>query len=106
MPPQRFRYENVEFDTERRRATRDGVTVPLTPTEWKLLTRLCQDAGRLVLNEELLESVWGGTHKGDVAYLRVWISRLRRKLEPTPGETSLIKTMQAAGYRLDASPVE
>lgn len=106
MPPQRFRVENVEIDIERRRATRDGETVPLTPTEWKLLTRLADDAGRLALNSELLESVWGDRHRGDVAYLRVWISRLRRKLEPRPGEATLIKTMQAAGYMLDARPAE
>jgi two-component system KDP operon response regulator KdpE len=106
MPTQRFRVENVEIDTGRRRATRDGENVPLTPTEWKLLTRLAQEPGRLVLNSELLESVWGDKHRGDVAYLRVWISRLRRKLEPTRGEPLLIKTMQAAGYMLDARPAE
>ena len=106
MPPQRFRLANVEFDVGRRTATRDGETVILTPTEWKLLARLAEDHGRLVLNTDLLTSVWGSKHSGDVAYLRVWISRLRRKLEPTRGEPDLIKTMQGVGYMLDAQPLD
>ena len=106
MPAQRFRLANVEFDIDRHHATRDDETVLLTPTEWKLLARLAEDAGRLVLTTELLASVWGANHSGDVAYLRVWISRLRRKLEPTRGEPALIKTMQGIGYMLDARPAD
>jgi two-component system KDP operon response regulator KdpE len=105
MPTQRFRLANVEFDVDRRIARRDGETVLLTPTEWKLLARLAEDAGRLVLNTDLLTSVWGPKHIGDVAYLRVWISRLRSKLEPTRSEPALIKTMQGVGYMLDAQAV-
>lgn len=106
MPAQRFRLANVEFDIERHYATRDGETVLLTPTEWKLLARLAEDHGRLVLNTDLLTSVWRSKHSGDVAYLRVWISRLRRKLEPLRGQPALIKTMQGIGYMLDAQAVD
>jgi two-component system KDP operon response regulator KdpE len=104
--PHRFAHDNVEFDIERRTATRAGEPVLLTPTEWRLLERLARDAGKLVLNADLLTSVWGPSAGENIAYLRVWISRLRRKLEPTRGEPSLIKTMQAIGYMLDAQPLD
>lgn len=106
MPSHRFRVANVEFDLAARAATRDGDPVPLTPTEWKLLERLAQDAGRLVTNAELLTSVWGPSQAQNAPYLRVWISRLRRKLEPARNAPALIKTMQAIGYMLDARPLD
>lgn len=106
MSDQQFRLRNVELDLDQRLATRDGDYVPLTATEWRLLDRLAEDPGHLVPNTDLIRSVWGDHHSGDSAYLRVWISRLRRKLEPTPGEVALIKTMQGVGYMLDAAPLD
>lgn len=102
---QRFSVEDVTFDVAARAASRGGAPIILTPTEWRLLDRLARDAGRLVHNTELLADVWGPAARADVQYLRVWISRLRRKLEPDPGQQRLIKTMQATGYMLDARPL-
>ena len=97
--------QNVEIDLNRRLVTRNGDTVSLTRTEWLLLQYLAANAGKVMLNAELLSKVWGPEYHDDVQYLRVWVSRLRRKLEPDPTEPVIIKTMQGIGYMLDAEPM-
>ncbi len=98
--------QNVEIDLDRRIMTRGGEVVSLTRTEWLLLQYLAANAGKVMLNAELLSKVWGPEYHDDVQYLRVWISRLRRKLEPNPSEPVIIKTMQGIGYMLDAEPAK
>ncbi len=100
-----IRVLNVEIDLNRRIVTKDGEVVSLTRTEWLLLQYLAANAGKVMLNAELLSKVWGPEYHDDVQYLRVWVSRLRRKLEPTPAEPTIIKTMQGIGYMLDADQV-
>lgn len=94
----------VEIDLNRRIVTRNGEVVALTRTEWLLLQYLAANAGKVMLNAELLSKVWGPEYHDDVQYLRVWVSRLRRKLEPKPADPVIIKTMQGIGYMLDAEP--
>ena len=53
-----------------------------------------------MLNAELLSKVWGPEYRDDLQYLRVWVSRLRRKLEDDPSKPKLIKTFQGIGYML------
>jgi two-component system KDP operon response regulator KdpE len=96
--------QNVEIDLNRRLVNREGAVVSLTRTEWLLLQYLAANAGKVMLNAELLSKVWGPEYHDDVQYLRVWVSRLRRKLEPNPTEPTIIKTMQGIGYMLDAEP--
>jgi two-component system KDP operon response regulator KdpE len=91
----------LEIDLGRRRVHRNGTPISLTRTEWDLLIYLAEHAGSVVTNDELLSEVWRPEYRGDVQYLRVWISRLRRKLEAVPGRPELIKTMQGIGYLLD-----
>jgi len=96
--------EGVEIDLNRRLVSRDGEVISLTRTEWLLLQYLAANAGKVMLNAELLSKVWGPEYHDDVQYLRVWVSRLRKKLEPNPTEPAIIKTMQGIGYMLDALP--
>ena len=96
--------QDVEIDLNRRLVSRSGDVVALTRTEWLLLQYLAANAGKVMLNAELLSKVWGPEYHDDVQYLRVWVSRLRRKLEPNPNEPVIIKTMQGIGYMLDAEP--
>jgi two-component system KDP operon response regulator KdpE len=91
----------VEIDLDRRLVKRNGNLVSLSGTEWILLQYLAQNAGRIVLNAQLLSDVWGPNYKEEVDYLRVWISRLRRKLEEDPSKPALIKTHIGIGYMLD-----
>src|SRR5258707_7429084 len=94
-------FDDVEIDLERRMVTRNGELVQLSRTEWLLLQHLAANAGKVVLHTELLTKVWGPEYRDDLQYLRVWISRVRRKLGAKPGEPGRIKTFQGIGYLLD-----
>jgi len=73
----------------------------LTRTEWLLLSHLANNAGRLMLYEELLTWVWGPEYRDDVQLLRTCISRLRHKLESDPNNPKLIRTVPRTGYIID-----
>jgi two-component system KDP operon response regulator KdpE len=95
----------LEIDMDRRLVLRQGEVVHLTRTEWLLLQQLAAHAGRVLTNSELLSKVWGPEYRDDVQYLRVWVSRLRRKLGDNPAEPSIIRTMPGIGYMLDAEVI-
>jgi len=95
------RAEDVEIDLNRRLVKRAGELVTLTRTEWMLLQHLAANPGKVMLNVELLSKVWGPEYRGDLQYLRVWVSRLRKKLEANPSNPKLIRTFQGIGYMLD-----
>jgi len=81
---------------------RQGEPVPLTRKERLLMRELAANAGRTVTSDAMLTNVWGVKYRQEVQYLRVWMSRLRSKLELDPATPSLIKTVQGMGYLLDA----
>ena len=97
---------DVEIDLNRRLVKRNGEIVTLTRTEWMLLQHLAANAGKVMLNTELLSKVWGPEYRDDLQYLRVWVSRLRGKLEADPSSPAIIKTLQGIGYLLDADEEE
>src|SRR5687767_15704644 len=96
-----IKFDDVEIDLERRMVTRNGELVQLSRTEWLLLQHLAANAGKVVLHTELLTKVWGPEYRDDLQYLRVWVSRVRRKLGAAPGEPGRIRTFQGIGYLLD-----
>ena len=91
---------DVKIDLNRRLVTRNGEILSLTRTEWMLLQHLAANAGKIMLNAELLSKVWGPEYRDDLQYLRVWVSRLRRKLEDNAADPQLIRTFQGIGYML------
>jgi two-component system KDP operon response regulator KdpE len=91
----------VAIDLGARRVTRDGEPVHLTPIEFKLLSVLARNAGKVVTQKQLLEEVWGPHSRGDAQYLRVYMTHLRRKLQPPPGRGRLFTTEAGVGYRLE-----
>ena len=97
-------FDDVEIDLERRTVTRDGELVRFSRTEWLLLQHLAANAGKVVIHSELLTKVWGPEYRDDLQYLRVWISRVRRKLGAEPGESGRIRTLSGIGYLLDVEP--
>lgn len=95
---QTIRAGDIEIDLNRRTVTRRGEPVHVTRTEWLLLQYLATNPGRVMLNAELLSKIWGPEYRGELQYLRVWVSRLRRKLEDSSSDPQLIKTFQGIGY--------
>jgi DNA-binding response OmpR family regulator len=95
---------DIVVDLARRTVFVRNRPVVLSRTEWQLLQQLCANAGRVMLHEDLLSRTWGPEYRDDVQYLRVWISRLRQKLEDNPSDPQYIRTVQGVGYILDATP--
>ncbi len=91
----------LNIDLHRRHVHVDGRKIHLTPTEFKLLAVLLEKAGRVVPQQELLEQVWGHEYIDDIYYPRVYISQLRRKIEPEPANPVYILTEHRVGYRFE-----
>src|SRR3954454_1830345 len=87
----------VHFDS--REVIVQGATVKLTPTEYKLLYQLVRNAGRVLPFDTLLGKVWGDEYRGDMDYLKTYISRLRKKLSDDPENPRYILTERSVGYR-------
>ena len=105
-PPPRFVVGELEIDLDAHRVTRTGDEVRLTRTEWSLLEELSRHPGKLLTHRWLLERVWGPGYADDVDVLRVFISQLRRKLEPGPDRSRIIATDPGIGYRWLVRPIE
>ena len=86
-------------DLAARQITRSGAVIRLTPTEWRLLEVLVRHPGRLVTRELLLTEVWGPQYTTDTGYLRLYLSQLRKKLEPEPSSPRYLITEAGMGYR-------
>jgi two-component system, OmpR family, KDP operon response regulator KdpE len=92
-------FGDVTVDLGARAVQRAGAAVRLTPTEWKLLEVLVTNPGRLVTREHLLTEVWGPQYTTDTGYLRLYLSQLRKKLEPEPSAPRYLLTEAGMGYR-------
>jgi two-component system, OmpR family, KDP operon response regulator KdpE len=91
----------IVIDFERLLVTRAGSPVHLSRTEWRLLSELARNVGRIVPASQLLARVWGPQYETENQYLRVRIWKLRRLLEDNPAEPRLLKTVPRVGYRLE-----
>jgi two-component system, OmpR family, KDP operon response regulator KdpE len=89
---------DVRIDLTRQQVTKDGQTVHLTPTEFALLRELATNRGKLLSHAHLLRRVWGPGYQTEIEYVRVYVRRLRAKLE-SAGSEPLILTAPRAGYR-------
>lgn len=94
-----LRDDRIQIDFGRRLVTLDGKDVRLTPTEYGLLEQLARNSGKLMTHGVLLQRVWGPEYRNELDYLRVFIRRLRRKIEPDPAEPRYILTEARVGYR-------
>lgn len=95
--------DDLRIDLDRRQVAQAGREIHLTPTEYDVLKFLVQHAGRLVTHRMLLQAVWGPEHVDETQYLHVFMSQLRRKLEPEPARPRYILTEPGVGYRLRTS---
>jgi DNA-binding response OmpR family regulator len=95
-----FRFGEVTIDFLHRRVTRQDQVVHLTPIEYRLLTTLVRNAGKVLTHTQLLREVWGPGHAERSHYLRIYMGHLRQKLESDPARPSHIFTETGVGYRL------
>lgn len=89
----------LKLDQGTRSVMVDGKRVELSLTEYELLTLLVENSGRILTHDTLLARVWGGDHVGQNNYLKVYIHRLRQKIEENPGQPAYILTERGIGYR-------
>jgi two-component system KDP operon response regulator KdpE len=90
---------DLSIDLASQQVTRGGRPVHLTPTEFALLRELATNRGKLLTHAHLLRRVWGHGYETETEYVRVYIRRLRAKLEGDGGQP-LILTQPRAGYRI------
>ena len=88
------------IDLDKRSVTVAGRLVQLTPHEFELLRVLAQNEGKLLTHPKLLREVWGPAYGDESHYLHVYVSQLRRKIEPDPARPRYLLTEPGAGYRL------
>lgn len=100
-----LRFDDLTIDRERRRVTRDGQELKLTPTEFALLELLATRAGRPILMQQIIARVWAAAPGTTHDTVRVHMSALRRKIEPDPANPRYIVTEPWVGYRFIAEPV-
>jgi len=90
----------LRIDLEARDVTFAGSPVQLTPHEYSLITLLARNEGKLMTHQAILREVWGRAYADESHYLHVYVSQLRRKLEPDPARPRYILTEPGVGYRL------
>ncbi len=97
-------FGNLTVDFLQQQVTIDGRPIAVTPTEYRILSYLVQNAGRIVTNNLLLEKVWGAEYVGETNLLKVHIFRLRHKIERDAARPAYIITKTGLGYCFSAQP--
>lgn len=95
-----IQFGNVKVDLNAHLVTKADRAVHLTPTEYRLLGVLVNNAGRVVTNPQLLRKVWGPSHTDSSHYLHIYMGHLRQKLEDDPAQPKYLQTEASVGYRL------
>jgi two-component system KDP operon response regulator KdpE len=93
-----FNDDYLSVNVAERKVTVNGQRLKLTPREFRLLALLVENADRVLSHRQVLEKVWGWEYINDVDYVRIYISHLRRKIEPEPARPRYILTEPGVGY--------
>lgn len=91
---------DLSIDLDMRSVTVDGADVYLTPIEYRLLVVMMASAGRVVTHQQILRQVWGPRYAAEVNYLRVYMTKLRHKIEREPARPRYLVNEAGVGYRL------
>jgi len=97
---QTYRSGKLYIDLKKTKVTNNGSTIQLTPQEWSLLRVLVKYTGVVVSSSQLLQEAWGPYYGNEGDYIRTYILRLRKKLEPNPQTPCYILLERGQGYRL------
>jgi len=92
-------FGDVGIDFVQRTVTKEGQSVNITPTEYRLLTALTRSPGKMLTQSALMREVWGPHFKDSTHYLRIYVGHLRRKLENDPSQPRHFITETGVGYR-------
>jgi two-component system KDP operon response regulator KdpE len=95
-----YRYQGLEVNFSARRATVDGVDVPLTRREFEVLAFFARNAGKVLLHRQVLQAVWGGQYGDEADYVWTFAQRIRRKIEPNRKTPRYLLTEPGVGYRM------
>jgi len=95
-----FRFGDVEVDLARRTVRKRSAAVHLTPIEFRLLSLMIHNAGRVLTHRQILREVWGPSYVEHEHYVRVHMGHLRQKLEDDAAQPAHLLTETAVGYRL------
>jgi two-component system KDP operon response regulator KdpE len=95
-------FGNTKIDLQRRRASKDGAEIHLTPLEFRFIACLAKHLGLVVTHRQLLREIWGPSHVDQTHYLRIYMKQLRDKLEVDPVRPRHLLTETGVGYRLIA----
>lgn len=98
-----LRHKDMEVDLTQHQVTMRGEVVKLTPTEYRLLYHLINNRGRIMPQETLLVKVWGADYREESHYLKVYVRRLREKLEADPARPEYLITVRGVGYTFPAN---
>lgn len=96
--------DHLTIDLEHRRVSVGGQPVKLTPTEYRLLGFLLQNAGRVLTSQQILEKVWGREYRDSANYVHVYMWHLRQKVEKDPCSPQYLQTEHGVGYRFQENP--
>jgi two-component system, OmpR family, KDP operon response regulator KdpE len=91
----------IEVDLERHKVKVRGEVIDLTPTEFNLLVYLLRNAGKALPHRAILQQVWGKEYGDEAEYLRVYMGKLRQKIEPDPLNPQYLHTEHGIGYRFE-----
>jgi len=94
-----FANQELVIDADRLMVTREGKHLDLTPTELRLLLLLAENVGRVLTHRQILEKIWGAEYADDLDYVKLFIYRLRRKIEGDPENPIYILSERGIGYR-------
>ena len=96
------RFGDVDVDLSRRLVHRAGAEVHLTQLEYRLLATLLANDGKVMTHRQLMRDVWGQGYAEQGHYLKVYVGRLRQKLEPNPTQPQYLLTETGVGYRFQS----
>jgi len=100
QPELLYSAEGLTIDSDRWEVRRDGERIDLTSTEARLLFFLAENAGRVLSHQQLLREVWGPEYVENSDYTKLFVWRLRQKIEPDPNHPRYILTERGVGYRM------
>ncbi len=91
---------DLRLDLDKRAVSMHGRDVPLTPIEYDLLRLLAVNEGKLLTHPTILREIWGPAYREESNYVHVYVSHLRRKIEPDPARPRYLLNQPGVGYRL------